>query len=189
LSITAKKHSPTQKKLMIVDMISLFKKILALFIFNAGILSCTSSTNIKNQAEKINNQQITDTILQKMNQYADALNHMDSAAWLNCYVAGDEFRLYSDGKVLSYEEMKTIAGGLKNGFSSVHVSWDTILVTLPSNTVALATAPFHRKLVDTAGNIIQDRGVANWLFVKSNGQWKMFYGHGDHYPEQKPEKK
>ena len=166
------------------------KAIVALTILKVGVLSCTSSTNINNQAEKINNQQITDTILHKMNQYADALNRMDSAALLSCYVAGDEFRLYSDGKVLSYEEMKTIAGGLKNGFNSVHVSWDTILVTLPSNTVALATAPFHRKLVDTAGKTIQDIGVANWLFVISNGQWKMFYGHGDHYPEkQKPEKK
>lgn len=149
----------------------------------AVLISCTTSKNKEEQAEKASASEITDTIMHKMKLYAEAINLQDSAALINSYVAGTEFKLYSDGKIFSYDEMKQVASGLRDGFSSVYVVWDTIVVTLPSNTVALATAPFHRRMVDKAGKIIQDRGVANWLFVYRNGQWKMIYGHGDHHPE------
>jgi len=27
------------------------------------------------------------------------------------------------------------------------------------------------------------RGVAPWVWVRRHGEWRMLYGHGDHYPD------
>ena len=96
-------------------------------------------------------------------------------------VAG--FHMFSDGQRLTYEVMT--AGvrqalpslrSLEGGFSDQHVE-----VLGPD--AALVSSAFHDTVVDGSGATTRTRGAASWLWRRIDGQWRIVYGHVDHYPE------
>ena len=63
---------------------------------------------------------------------------------------------------------------IEGGFSNLGV-----IVLAPD--AALATAVFRETIADRAGNTIRQRGAATWLWKHSGGEWRIAYGHVDHY--------
>lgn len=118
-----------------------------------------------------------------MASYAAALESLDSARILAHYIAGPEFRLVIDGTSNSYQDMQRIIGGLPRALRKEEVHWDTLAVTVLGPEAGLVYAPFRRVDTDIAGRVTRIRGVATWLWIRRNGQWRSVYGHGDHYPD------
>lgn len=124
-----------------------------------------------------------DTIRGRMDSYAAALVSLDPERILGHYVRGPEFRLHSDGQILSYDDMVSVAGGMRASLRSLEVHWDTVEVTSLGPDAAIAGAPFRRVLTDTAGTVTRDRGTASWVWVRRDGEWRSIHGHGVHIPE------
>jgi ketosteroid isomerase-like protein len=47
---------------------------------------------------------------------------------------------------------------------------------------ALATALFAEAITAKDGTVVRQRGAATWLWRERDGEWKIVYGHVDHYP-------
>jgi len=118
-----------------------------------------------------------------MASYAAALEALDSARILGHYVAGPEFRLVTDGFSNSYQDMQRTIGNLPRVLRKEEVHWDTLVVNALGPDAGLVYAPFRRIDTDTAGQVTRIRGVATWLWVRRDGQWRSVYGHADHYPD------
>lgn len=155
-----------------------------------AIVACGKKTDTAKVAEnqdqtlliEMDKKEIIDSLTFRMNKYAEALNQLNSVNILSNYSKEGDFILFSDGKFHTYTDMVTIAQALTT-FKSLFVTWDTIVITPLTKHSALATAPFHRIIVDQSGKETKDWGTANWAWIKRNDKWFMVYGHANHYPE------
>ena len=94
-----------------------------------------------------------------------------------------DFRVYNDGERITYDVM--VAGvrqtfptlrSIEGGFSGLHV-------IVLSSEAALATTSFHEAITDQTGSTVRAHGAATWLWRRIDGDWRIVYGHVDHYPE------
>ena len=65
---------------------------------------------------------------------------------------------------------------IEGGFNDLHVS-------ILSPEYALASAAFRETVTDGSGTATRSRGAASWLWRRMDGQWRIVYGHVDHYPD------
>ena len=93
-----------------------------------------------------------------------------------------EFHIYNDGQRLSYEQM---TAGVRTTFPMLHSirgGFDDIEIIVIAPDAALSTATFHETITDRSGGSLQQRGAASWLWRLIDGEWRIVYGHLDHYP-------
>lgn len=149
------------------------------------LLSCENQNpaEIRDLSES-DKKAITDSIVSVMNNYANTQNNLEySNIPEEYYLNHPDFKTYLDGKIYNYADMENTVKELEQVMKQSKVVWDTIVVTPININSALATAPFIRTDVDSAGNSTKAWGVANWLWVRHKGGWKAIYGQGNHYPD------
>ena len=99
------------------------------------------------------------------------------------FAAVPEFHIFNDGQRLSYE---VLTGGLRTTFPtlrSIDGGFSDILVMVLASGVALSTATFQETVTDGTGNIMRQYGAASWLWRQLDREWRIVYGHIDHYPD------
>lgn len=131
-------------------------------------------------------QEIVAAVTAGMRSYAAALGTLQKDRIMAHYVEGPDFRLSSDGVVYTRETLSEVLAASSTKLSKMDVSWDSIRVTPLGPDAAFVIAPFRRADFAKSGAVEHIRGVATWVWVRQNGQWKMLYGHGDHYPDTPP---
>ena len=114
--------------------------------------------------------------------FEDAERTLDAAALVGHFSDAGDFYMHNDGMRLTREEI--VAGvteafptlrSLEGGFSDIRIH-----VLAPD--AALATALFQETITTQDGTIVRQRGGATWLWRQTAGEWKIVYGHVDHYP-------
>ena len=92
-----------------------------------------------------------------------------------CYMYNDGVRLTRDeivaGVRAAFPTLRSLEGGFRN--LEIHVL---------AADAALATALFEETITTGDGSVVKQRGAATWLWRPQDGEWKIFYGHVDHFP-------
>lgn len=152
--------------------------VVALAAFLVG--SCGTSDASMSESEF---RQVVDAVTAGMNSYAAALRMLEAGPIMAHYLESPEFRLTSDGTMYTRDAMRGVISGLAGTLSRMEVTWESITVTPLAPDVGLAVAPFRTSNVAKDDTVSRVRGVATWVWVRRNGEWRMLYGHGDHYPD------
>jgi ketosteroid isomerase-like protein len=120
---------------------------------------------------------------QAMQSFEAAERALDAEGLIGHFAGGPDFYIYNDGHRLTYDAMTGAVRSafptlqsMEGGFSDVHV-----IVLSPD--AALATARFQETMTARAGAVVRQRGVASWLWRNTNGRWRIWYGHVDHYSD------
>lgn len=126
---------------------------------------------------------ITQAIEQAMRSFEAAERALDAERLIGHFAAVPDFYLYNDGDRLTYEVVSAGVRGtfptlrsIEGGFSDVHV------MVLAAD-AALATARFQETVTDSTGTATRLHGAASWLWRQVNGEWRIVYGHVDHYAD------
>lgn len=127
--------------------------------------------------------EVVDSVTAGMKSYAAALGSLQRERIMAHYLESSDFRLTSDGAVHTREGMHEVLDGLATSLNRMDVTWQSITVTPLAPDAAVALAPFRTVNVAKDNTVSRVRGVATWVWVRRNGEWRMLYGHGDHYPD------
>jgi ketosteroid isomerase-like protein len=126
--------------------------------------------------------QIVQAVEQRMRSFEAAERALDAEKLVGHFANGPDFYIYNDGQRLTYETMTTavrstfpILRSIEGGFIELHV-----MALAPD--AALATARFQETVTDGTGSRTRQHGAASWLWRQMGGDWRIAYGHVDHYP-------
>lgn len=126
--------------------------------------------------------QVVQAIGQRMRSFEAAERALDAETLVGHFATGPDFYIYNDGQRLTYEIMtKAVRGtfptlrSITGGFIDLHV-----MALAPD--VALATARFQETVTDRTGSQTIQHGAVSWLWRQAGGEWRIAYGHVDHYP-------
>jgi hypothetical protein len=147
------------------------RRTLVLFVFFALLLACTRS--VSDQKEEARKAMIT-----LMNSYNDALKERNVEKISSFFLRSPEFMIYADGKSLNYDDVVAQFRNVFPNFKSLENKWDTIFVSVLNSNAVAAAAPFHEVFTDKNGNITRLKGVATWIAVRVENNWKFIYGLG-----------
>lgn len=145
-----------------------------------ALVGCTAAQPSLSDSERA---ALRDTIVQRMNSYASAINTLDPERVAPLYAENPDFRLYSDGQAFDRAGLLAFIDQSRRVLRSFEATWDTIEVTPLGRDAALAAARFHRALTDTSGVARRDWGTVTWVWVRDGGQWRLIHGQGVHYPD------
>lgn len=119
-----------------------------------------------------------------MRTFEAAERDVDAERLIAHFAPVPDFHVYNDGCRLDYQTLTTNirAGfptlrGIEGGFEEIH-----IFVLAPD--AALATASFREKATTITNASTRVRGAASWLWCRMDGEWRIVYGHADHYPDE-----
>jgi ketosteroid isomerase-like protein len=119
----------------------------------------------------------------RMASFATAQRTRDAEGLLAHFRDVPEFHLYNDGQRIGYA---TMAAGVRAAFPTLRAiegGFEGLEVLVLAPDAALATAAFREAVTDAAGETRRMRGAASWLWRHAGGEWRIVYGHVDHYPD------
>lgn len=100
--------------------------------------------------------------------------------------AGD-FYMHNDGQRVTLETIAAAVGQTFPMLQAIDGGFSHIEVHVLAADAALATARFHETITARDGNVARQRGATSWLWRLRGGEWKIVYGHVDHYPDSDPD--
>ena len=118
----------------------------------------------------------------EMASFEDAERALDAKALIGHFSDNGDFYMHSDGQRLTRE---AIAGGVSQAFPtlrSLEGGFSDLQIHVLADDAALATAVFFETITTHDGAVVRQRGAATWLWRQQAGQWRIVYGHVDHYP-------
>ena len=74
------------------------------------------------------------------------------------------------------------SGGAFPTLRSIEGGFEDLDIMVLSPDAVLATAKFQETVTDRNGNQTVQHGAASWLWRQVGGEWRIAYGHVDHYP-------
>jgi ketosteroid isomerase-like protein len=122
-------------------------------------------------------------IEQRLASFEAAERALDAAALLDHFSDEPGLYMYNDGQRVAFA---TIATGLTTTFPTLRAldgGFDDPDVHVLAADAALVTALFHETITAQDGSVVSQRGAATWLWRLRHGEWKITYGHIDHYPD------
>ncbi len=146
----------------------------------AAMIGCLRNTTVLSEPEQ---REIVAAVEARMRSFEAAERARDAEGLIDHFASVPGFHVYNDGQRLTYDVM--VAGvrqtfptlrSIEGGFSDLHVS-------VLSAEYALVTAVFRETVTDGGGATTRTRGAASWLWRRLDGQWRIVYGHLDHYPD------
>ncbi len=119
-----------------------------------------------------------------MQSFEAAERALDAERLLSHIARVPEFHVHHDGRRLDYDAM---AADVRSGFASLHAidgGFHDIQVIVLARDAALATAAFGEVITDANGDVTRLHGAATWLWRCLDDEWRIVYGHVDHYPDE-----
>jgi ketosteroid isomerase-like protein len=129
-------------------------------------------------------QRIRNAVESRMRSFEAAERALDTDRLIAHFALVPEFLVYNDGQRLNHA---AITANLQSGFPtlrSIEGGFENIHVFVLAPDAALAAAEFSEVITDRTGTVTRVRGAASWLWRVINGEWKIVYGHADHYPDE-----
>jgi uncharacterized protein (TIGR02246 family) len=128
--------------------------------------------------------QVRTAVERGMASFEDAERGLNAAALVGHFSAAGDFYMHNDGQRLSRD---AIVSGVTQAFPtlrSLEGGFSGLEIHVLAPDAALATALFQETITTQDGSVLRQRGAATWLWRERDGQWKIVYGHVDHYPGQ-----
>jgi ketosteroid isomerase-like protein len=126
--------------------------------------------------------QIAQSVEQALGSFEAAERALDADRLIRHFANVAEFHVYNDGQRLSYEVM---TAGVRTTFPtlrSIEGGFSDIRVIVLASDAALSTATFQEIVTDGTGGALHQHGAVSWLWRRLDGEWRIVYGHIDHYP-------
>lgn len=159
----------------------MFSKVTAVACTVLILSACSPSSQAPlSDAERV---AINEAIVDRMNDYVDALETLNPVVVESFYVDSPDFRAISDAQLLTRESLLALVGTLGEDLQSWEAVWDSITVTPLGRDVALADAWFRRQFTDNAGREFKDWGTVTWVWIKENSEWRLIHGQAVHYAD------
>jgi uncharacterized protein (TIGR02246 family) len=118
-----------------------------------------------------------------MRSFEAAERALDPERLVAHFAPVEDFLVYNDGERVTYDVM---VAGVRRTFPtlrSIEGGFSDLQVIVLGPDAALVAAAFREAITDEAGNTARARGAATWLWRRTDGDWRIVYGHVDHYPE------
>jgi uncharacterized protein (TIGR02246 family) len=126
---------------------------------------------------------IVQAIEQAMRSFEAAERALDADGLIRHFADVPGFHVYNDGVLLSYEAM---TAGVRSAFPtlrSIDGGFSNVQVMVLAPDAALVTSKFQETVTDGAGAQMRQHGAASWLWQHVDGEWRIVFGHVDHYPD------
>jgi ketosteroid isomerase-like protein len=126
---------------------------------------------------------IVSAVEARMRTFEAAERALDAEALIAHFVPGGGFYLHNDGERVSYH---SVTGLVRNAFPtlrSIDGGFQAVDILVLAPDAALATATFRETITQNDGEVVRQRGAVSWLWRYLDGEWRLTYGHVDHYPE------
>jgi ketosteroid isomerase-like protein len=127
--------------------------------------------------------QVEEAVTSRMASFEAAERALDASALVEHFSAATDFYMYNDGQRLTRQAM---CDGVTQAFPtlrSLEGGFSGLQVHALAGDAALATATFSETITTQDGTVVRQRGAASWLWRRDAGEWRIAYGHVDHYPE------
>lgn len=126
-------------------------------------------------------QAIVGAVEAAMTSFEAAERALDAERLIAHFAQVEDFHVYNDGQRLDYATMTANVRGGFPSLRSIEGGFHEVQVIVLAADAALATASFREVITDGTGNVTRVRGAASWLWRCIDGNWKIIYGHADHY--------
>ena len=126
--------------------------------------------------------EIVQAVQQRVRSFEAAERALDAETLVSHFSAEPEFYMYNDGQRLTYEVMSSAVRGAFPTLRAIEGGFENIDIMVLSPDTALATATFQETVTDRDGDKVIQHGAATWLWRHVEGEWRIAYGHVDHYP-------
>jgi ketosteroid isomerase-like protein len=126
---------------------------------------------------------IVQSVEEALRSFESAERALDVNRLIRHFADVPEFHIFNDGQRLSYDEMTKVLRATFPTLRSIEGGFSDVSVMVLASDAALLTAVFQETVTDGRGNTVSQHGVASWLWRQLDGQWRIVYGHLDHYPD------
>jgi ketosteroid isomerase-like protein len=126
---------------------------------------------------------IAQSVEQALRSFESAERALDVNRLMSHFAAVPEFHIFNDGQRLSYDEMTEVLRATFPTLRSIEGGFSDVSVMVLASDAALSTARFQETVTDGTGNIMRQHGAASWLWRQLDREWRIVYGHIDHYPD------
>ncbi len=142
-------------------------------------MACSKRVTQMDQSDRT---QIVQAVEQRMRSFEAAERALDAEKLVGYFAIGPDFYIYNDGQRLTYEIMTTAVRSTFPTLRSIEGGFIDLHVMALTPDAALATARFQETVTDSNGSQTTQHGAASWLWRQIGGEWRIAYGHVDHYP-------
>jgi ketosteroid isomerase-like protein len=133
--------------------------------------------------------QIVQAVQQRIRSFEAAERALDAEKLVSHFSTRPEFYIYNDGQRLTYDVMAAAVRGAFPTLRSIEGGFEDLDIMVLSPDAVLVTAKFQETVTDRNGNQTVQHGAASWLWRRAVGEWRIAYGHVDHYPGGEPAQK
>lgn len=106
----------------------------------------------------------------------------DADALMRHFSDAGDFYMHSDGQRLGLDDLAATVRGAFPTLAALEGGFVDLKVHVLAHDAALATARFQETITTKSGAAVHQRGAASWLWRLRDNEWKIVYGHVDHYP-------
>jgi uncharacterized protein (TIGR02246 family) len=125
---------------------------------------------------------VREAVERGMASFESAERALDAQALIEHFSDAGDFYMHNDGERLT---RAAIAAGVSQTFAtlrSIEGGFRDVNIHVLGTDAALATALFMETITTHEGTVVRQRGAATWLWRQDGGEWRIVYGHVDHYP-------
>ena len=133
--------------------------------------------------EELLRNQIVQSVQQRIRSFEAAERALDAEKLIGHFSSGPEFYMYNDGQRLTYDAIAAAVRGAFPTLRSIEGGFEDLDLMVLSPDAVLATAKFRETVTDRDRNQAGQHGAASWLWRHVAGEWRIVYGHVDHYPD------
>jgi uncharacterized protein (TIGR02246 family) len=151
-----------------------------LALLAAAGIACSASGTMDDSVRS----QIVQAVQQRVRSFEAAERALDAEGLIGHFSPQPEFYMYNDGHRLSFDMMATGARGAFPTLRSIEGGFEDVEIMVLSPDAALATAKFQETITDRQGNRTVQHGATSWLWRLVDGEWRIAYGHVDHYSDE-----
>jgi ketosteroid isomerase-like protein len=126
---------------------------------------------------------IVQSVERRIRSFEAAERALDAEKLIGHFSSGPEFYMHNDGQRLTYDAIAAAVRGAFPTLRSIEGGFEDLDLMVLSPDAVLATAKFREIVTDLDGNQAGQHGAASWLWRQIEGEWRIVYGHVDHYPD------
>jgi uncharacterized protein (TIGR02246 family) len=143
-------------------------------------MGCAANQADMNESQRA---QVREAVERRMQSFEAAERALNGEALIGHFAESPDFYLYNDGERLDRDAMAAGVRAAFPGLRSIEGGFSDLKVVVLAPDAALATTVFRETITDRAGSTTRQRGAATWLWKHDGGEWRIAYGHVDHYPD------
>ena len=149
-------------------------------LFISAIIGCQESGS--NELTDQERQNLEGEIIERLNNYADAVVNKNIDDILSFWSNSDDFVFAGDGAIIGgYNEWAAIAiRDNDQALKWINWNWNNVHIKILSKESASATVEFNYKKINIQQDTISGYGSWTYVFLKNKDEWKVIQSNGHH---------